>query len=99
MMIRHLIIGGRGIIGTALRETLMAGNEEVSWTERNGSPPSYHYDLATSSPAELPDADVLYIVAAMAKFGGCEGDRNSWLTNVDGPIRIVRRYSAQTFIV
>lgn len=94
---KHLVIGGRGLIGSALCYLLRAREiDYVATTRRNPEGKEVHYDLATSSVDDLKEAisseffDVVYLVAAMSKFADCEGNKVAWHTNVDAPLEIVR---------
>lgn len=88
----ELVIGKDGYLGRMLCDWL--GCEGTS--RRTGA--QLFFDLKSSDPRTLPDADVVYIVAAKTKFRDCEIDDDAWNTNVDGPIRIGDRYR-ESFIV
>lgn len=92
-MIDHLLIGGNGLIGCAVRHALDQRGVNFAYTSRKFEVGLY-FDLVSTPVNTLPDAKVVYIVAGMAGFAICQSDRESWLANVDGPIRIARRYSA-----
>lgn len=98
----HLVIGGLGLIGTALCAELEARKQDYRATTRRrdavGGPLLYLDLAAVAAPdlprpeAALPRAEVLYLVAAMTKFQECEGNPLSWQVNVDAPIRLAQRY-------
>lgn len=91
---RHLVIGGDGFIGSALVRELGRRNVTRAMTTRR----AFHtlpcevkpYDLLTSSPEDLPRADIVYLVAGIPTFMACEGNPFSWRINVDAPLAIVR---------
>lgn len=87
---KHLVIGGRGLVGTALCSRLAAkGIEYHATTRQKPREGEFYFDLASSEmPDELMSFDVIYIVAAMSKFAACEGSSLAWQVNVDTPLRI-----------
>ena len=82
----NLIIGGDGLIGRALRSSGV-------WTSRRGEDP---FDLR-GDPMRLPPADVVYLVAGIASFRGCE-QPGAYEVNVDGNLRVAHRFK-DAFIV
>lgn len=101
-MIDHLVIGGNGLIGTALCEELERRNLTFICTTRRSSEslgPKFMFRLGHDEPAELPDAGIVYLVAATPGFAACEGNAESWVVNVDAQIAIARRFKATAFIV
>jgi dTDP-4-dehydrorhamnose reductase len=75
---RVLVIGGDGLIGSALADTLRArGHSVVTTTRRRAGADSVKkvfFDLASEEPAILPNAEVSIICAAIAKFEDCRRD-------------------------
>lgn len=91
---RHLVIGGDGFIGSAVRQELAGRGATLAWTSRRhaaSAPPRWRFDLR-DDPAVLPDADLVYLVAAVPTFLACETDRESWRVNVDGTIAVAQRF-------
>jgi dTDP-4-dehydrorhamnose reductase len=92
----QLIIGGDGILGTALRGCLdKAGVDAIVTTRRLVTPPwprSMHLDLSKPIP-DLPPADVVYIVAAVPQIIVCERDPKTWTINADAPVAIAKQYA------
>jgi dTDP-4-dehydrorhamnose reductase len=72
---RVLVIGGDGLIGSALADTLHArGHSVVTTTRRRAGADSVKkifFDLASDEPDVLLDAEVSIICAAIAKFEDC----------------------------
>jgi dTDP-4-dehydrorhamnose reductase len=86
-----LLIGKDGQLGSALHKHF-----KCTGTSRHvGAKP---YFQLTDDPKNLPEAEVVFIVAAKTKFRDCEIDEDAWQVNVDGPIRIGARYR-ESFIV
>ena len=94
---RHFIIGGHGLIGTAVRAELDRRCEDYGYTSRRGD--ARFLDLTKPIPDDLPDAGVVYLVAAMPGFATCEGNGHSWIVNVDAQIGIARQYRDRSFVV
>lgn len=100
----HLVIGGDGLVGSALCAQLKA--RHLAWlatTRRNASAPRAFLDLAQPiDPDALPwvEADsTIYLVAASPSFEACEGNRTAWRVNVDAPIAIAQHYAVRSFVV
>ena len=87
-----LVIGKDGYLGRMLCDWLNCPGT----SRRTGA--QLFFDLKSSDPRTLPDADVVYIVAAKTKFRDCEIDDDAWGTNVDGPTRVAHRYR-DSFVV
>jgi dTDP-4-dehydrorhamnose reductase len=72
---RVLIIGGDGLIGEALASVLrQRGHDVIATTRRVDRVEPYrvvHLDLAAAKLAPVPDADVMVLCAAVAKFADC----------------------------
>ena len=95
-----LVVGGRGLVGSALVAELRRRGRPFFYTTRDGRDGGIEFDLTTTFATVLPDVDAIYIVAAVASFVPTERDRaHSWRTNVDGPIGVIRRYRAPAFVV
>lgn len=89
----HLVIGGRGLIGSALVAELAAGGYRYAWSGREGRRAPVTYDLATDAPERLPAAEIVYLVAAVPSFVACEAQpRETWRVNADAPVALARRY-------
>ena len=97
----HLVIGGRGLVGTALCAELAIRDIAFTATCKRLNHLNeikldlldlVANDLEQKIRKSLPPAEVVYLVAAKTGFGACEGDRSSWIVNVDAPIMIARHY-------
>lgn len=90
----HLVIGGYGLIGSALCAELTSRQVPfVATTRRTQQEHAMaFYDLRRSDPASLPPASIVYLVAGMPGFATCEGNRLSWRVNVDAAIALARHY-------
>jgi dTDP-4-dehydrorhamnose reductase len=88
----NLVIGKDGYLGGMLSTTL-----RCTGTSRHPGAKPY-FNLKTTDPNTLPNAEVVYIIAAITKFRECEIDPDAWAINVDGPIRLGNRYK-DSFIV
>ena len=90
----HLVIGGRGLVGTALVKHLLDERLPVIVTTRQ------QLDLSKRLPAILPTGDFVYLVAAIPKLVYCEQHpAESWRVNVDAPIALAKYYSRRdTFV-
>jgi dTDP-4-dehydrorhamnose reductase len=95
----HVIIGGDGLLGAALRDLLtQSGTDYIATSRRVGAnipwPRSFYFDLAQPIP-ELPPGEVVYIVAAIPHIVTCERDPVTWTVNADAPIAIAKQYAAR----
>ena len=88
---RQLVIGGDGLIGSAVRCELERQKANFAATSRKPDA-RLRFDLMLDAPAILPDAEIVYLIAGMPTFLACETDRNSWRVNVDGIIAAARRF-------
>ena len=96
----HLVIGGHGLIGTALCSELAArGIRHQGTSRRNPDGGMILFDLAGANMwnniAMLPlpaDVKAIYLVAAVVGYSACEKNPFSWLINVDGTIALARHY-------
>ena len=103
----HLLIGGDGLVGTALRAEFIARGLDWSASSRREKfsttpewPQRLFLELTEPLPDSLPFANVVYLSAACPKFADCEGNALSWVVNVDAPIALARHYAALgTFVV
>lgn len=89
---KALVVGGNGLIGSALAEVLHERCIDVNVTTRR---PHQHgrlfLDLSQPIP-EMPPADVVFLVAAMPKVFDCQGSELAWRVNADAPIEIAQHY-------
>lgn len=84
---KYLVIGKDGLLGGNLMKALQViGVDEVMGTTRREGG-DIHLDLSKHIPI-LPEADVVYLCAAIKGFEPCEGKANSWVANVDAPLAI-----------
>lgn len=94
----HLVIGGNGLIGTALcAEIRGRGLPCVGTSRRQGDLKCIPHDLRITDPDWVPNPagqvdGTVYLVAAIVGFGPCETNPESWMINVDGPIMLARLY-------
>ena len=107
----HLVIGGRGLIGTAIVAELERKKLDYRFTTRNSGrlwDKEIFLDLETISNSYnvknnyLPDldglGDVLYLVAAIPGLYQCEGNHKAFRVNADAAIALARRYKT-AFVV
>jgi dTDP-4-dehydrorhamnose reductase len=107
----HLVIGGRGLIGTAVVAELDRRKLDYRFTTRNQGrlwDKEIFLDLEMVSNSYnvknnyLPNldglGDVLYLIAAMPGLYQCEGNRTSYRVNADAPVALARRYKT-SFVV
>ena len=87
----HLLIGGGGLVGRAVRDELTEREVDLTWTSRRCLPGSVKFDLL-DDPSSLPQAHIVYIVAGVPSFAACEVGRVPWLVNVDGAINVATRF-------
>lgn len=90
---KSLIIGGDSTLGKVLArmipDAVVTTRRDVLALVEN---PSVKYDLLKDAPSKLPDADVVYLVAAITKFRECELNFDSYTINVDAPIAIAAEF-------
>ena len=79
---KSLIVGGDSFLGRNLFARI--GGE---YTSRRAGAKNYFY-MGTTDPAELPQADVIYLVGGITKFKECEIDPQSYHVNVDAQLEI-----------
>lgn len=92
---KALVVGGDGRIGSELVRLLRTGGHDVIPTSRRQPVPDGWLWLDLDGPMrELPACDVVYLVAAIHTFQGCEGNAAAWRINVDAPCEIVRKCGA-----
>lgn len=84
LQLKALVIGGTSFIGSHLLVHLRKHNAKTQFTTR------HTLDLL-NVPDELPQADVVYICAAMTRFVECEDSRFAYRCNVDAPTQIAQR--------
>ncbi|GAA5163820.1 SDR family oxidoreductase [Viridibacterium curvum] len=89
-----MLIGGDGLIGRALAQTLQKSGVQVATTSRKGSEGSIALDLSQSIRLEgLPDCDTLYLCAAISRFAACEQDPAlAKRVNVDANIALAEHF-------
>ena len=96
----HLVIGGDGLVGSALRSKL--NSRHLAWqaTSRRAIPTEAWpgpvlLDLAAIDWQYLPmiTRGTVYLVAYMSKFIDCESNPLAWRVNVDAQIELARQYS------
>lgn len=98
----HLVIGGNGLIGSAVRAELGRRGIEHRCTTRRSRDPfddplDLRLDLLHLEEAQLPEASHVYLIAAITGFAVCEGNPEAWRANVDAPIAIARTYRDRTY--
>ncbi|MEM9295680.1 MAG: sugar nucleotide-binding protein [Planctomycetota bacterium] len=102
-MRRVVVIGGDGVIGSALREELARRGVACVWTSRRGGDAgALGLDLE-ADPAgwpSLPEADAAFVCAGMTKLAGCaaEPDR-AWLVNVERTALLTGLLAARSGVV
>ncbi len=90
----NLIVGGNGLVGTALRSALERKEIMFDFTSRtlDGTLNQIRLDLMSVPNFWHCDYDVVYLVAAVPKFAECERDPATWRVNVDAPIAMARLF-------
>lgn len=92
---RAIVVGGNGLIGSALVDVLRERDVAVIATTRRtqsgAASGDLRLDLSQPIP-ELPDAGVVFLVAAMPKVFDCQGSELAWRVNADAPIEIAEQY-------
>lgn len=91
---RAIVVGGDGLIGSALVDVLRARGIEVTATTRRSLSDGFLLDLAKPI-GDLPAADIVFLVAAMPKVFDCQGSELAWRVNADAPIEIAQLYHFQ----
>jgi len=106
--VRVLIVGGDGVIGAALADHFLALSAEVYGTTRRLSDghdllrvnlryyQKIFWDLTIIDKdfSFLPDVDLVYICAAMARFADCrENPDLAWRVNVEAPALLAKHYA------
>lgn len=84
---KNLVIGGDCLIGARLAKYL--GAESTS--RREGSS-RHFYDLSSSKPVDLPNAETIYLVASMTRFRDCEIHPDAYAVNVDAQVAIAAHF-------
>src|SRR4051812_30738414 len=98
---KALVVGADGTIGRALMQALQRQGHEVRGTSRRAicnSRDTSQLDLEKSDLASiaLPQSDVAFFCAAMAKFSDCRADPlRARRINVDAPAILARRLVQQ----
>lgn len=95
----HLVIGGNGLVGTALRTELLRRNVKFEWTTRwSGQPGALFLDLRRPWIVPSTSPSVVYLVAAVTSGRACEGNPEAWRINADAPITLAKHFR-KAFIV
>lgn len=91
-----LVIGGDGMIGSALVAELRRRSVAVIETTRRHTSGCnrLHLDMAQAIP-EMPSAEHIFLVAAMPKVFDCQGSALAWRVNADAPIEIAQQAHAR----
>jgi dTDP-4-dehydrorhamnose reductase len=102
----QLLIGGNGLIGTAVRREMerryLTGTGppfRVTTRRESDADDGWILYRLGENPDQLPPATVVYLVAAKPGFAACEGSAESWVVNVDAQIAIARRFKRMAFVV
>lgn len=89
----HLVVGGRGLIGSALVALLVGEGRDVRYTTRslhlvNMDPRALYLDLLEPA-AELPAlphrCPAVYLIAGASGVFSCERNPDTWRANADAP--------------
>jgi dTDP-4-dehydrorhamnose reductase len=93
---KHLFIGGGGLVGSAAVQVAEAMALDWMAISRPNLDLSKLIDTRT-----LPDADVVYLIAAIRKLSRANLDPvYTWRVNADAPVILAKHYSRQgTFVV
>lgn len=97
----ELIVGSDGMIGGAMYAEAAARGIDVIGTSRRIDDDSRCFlDIEQVEFGELPVAEIAYIFAGIVGYKNCEGNPKAQRVNVDGTIRLVKKFIADgTFIV
>lgn len=88
---KTLVVGGDGMIGSAITRELRKKGHDVTPTSRRDPLPEGSMRLNLEDFTYLPLFEVVYLVAAVHTFQGCEGNASAYRINVDAPCEIARR--------
>lgn len=85
------LVIGEGMLGCALIDALAEAGHKVTGSSRDPLTDKFYLDLTKPIP-QLPQADVCFIVAAIATYRGAEfNPQQAWIINADAPIEIGRQ--------
>lgn len=88
---KALVIGGDGMVGSALVGLLRERNCAVVATTRRRDIPEDRVFMDLAQPVhDLLPCEVVYIVAAVNGFEPCQGNSEAYRVNVDAPTEIAR---------
>jgi len=89
---KALVIGGDGMLGSALVADLKNKGHDVSATSRLHKDASNYLDLYQPRHYDFPHGvNVVYLVAAITKVVDCEADpQKTWQVNADAPVELCR---------
>ncbi len=95
----HLVIGGTGLIGSAVCAQLAYRCIDFRWTTRIGGFGTIPLDLANLNFDAMPPTvdGALFLIAARTGYSPCEDDPASWRVNADAPIAITKHYVETSF--
>jgi dTDP-4-dehydrorhamnose reductase len=91
---RALVVGGGGLIGTALCAALEQNGHRAFGTQRRDTTAPDYLDLARDPLGVFGDGvspmsfQCVYFVAAVTGFANCEGNPQAHRVNVDAPIAL-----------
>jgi dTDP-4-dehydrorhamnose reductase len=89
--VKVLVVGGDGMIGSAITRELRKKGHDVIPTSRRDPLPEGSMRLDLEDFSYLPACDVVYLVAAIHTFDGCIRSDAAYRINVDAPCEIARR--------
>lgn len=90
---KAIVIGGDGLIGAHLAQTLRdRGHEVIRTTRRLGDEGALFFNMEHA--VGVPKCDVAFICAAVTKFIDCEQDQMAYRVNVDAPVAIATELKA-----
>ena len=90
----RFFVVGEGLLGCALIDAIDEAGYEVFGASRDILSSKFYLDL--SQPIDgFPEADVVFLVGAVASYRKCEGSQETWVVNADAPVEISRQCLAR----
>lgn len=83
---KTLVIGGDSQVGRKFSSYMVAPGT----SRKPGS--EFYYDLLTSRPSVLPEAETVYLIASMTRFRDCEINPDAYAVNVDAQVAIAAHF-------
>lgn len=96
----QLIVGADSRLGRSMAKLLPSSyrttrrEAELQVAMHEGDMRLFFLDLSRPLPQKLPEAQTVYLVAAIHGPKRCEGNPEAYRVNVDAPIALAQHYSA-----